>query len=265
MTYTETCDAMAELGRKKGLSVTRTPLAYLMGCVLAGAYIGVALILALTCTAGLPAGVRPLVSGSVFGLGLLLVIFAGAELFTGGVMYATFGLAKRRATVVQVVAMLVAMWIGNLIGSIVVAWVFAEGGGGAVFSTADFLSAYAAKKTSADPLALVCRSALCNWLVCLAIWMPARIQNEAAKIWAMAWCLLAFVACGFEHSVANMTAFSLALFDPKPAVTLAAAAYNLSWVTLGNGVGGGVFVALSYLLYARTEAQPTQPDKAVSP
>ncbi len=264
MTYTETCDAMAELGRKKGAAVLRTPLAYLMGCVLAGAYIGAALILALTCTAGLPAGVRPLVSGTVFGIGLVLTIFAGAELFTGGVMYGTFGLAKRRATAVQVLAMLLVMWIGNLIGAIVVSWVFAKGGGGAIYSTADFLAAYVAKKTSADPLALVCRSALCNWLVCLAIWTPARIQNEAAKIWAMAWCLLAFVACGFEHSVANMTAFSLALFDPKPAVTLAAAAYNLSWVTLGNLVGGGVFVALSYLVYARVE-QPAPSQKAVAP
>ena len=253
MTLNETCASMAAAGLKKGSAAIKTPIGFFVGSILAGAYIGIALVLALTCAAGLPAGVRPLVTGSVFGIGLLLVIFAGAELFTGGVMYATFGLMLRKATITQVLAMLVLMWIGNLVGSFLVSWVFAEGGGGVIFSTPNFLHDYATKKATSSIVALVARSALCNWLVCLAIWTPARLQNEAAKIWAMAWCLLAFVACGFEHSVANMSVFSLALLDPTPASTLAGAMYNLSWVTLGNIIGGGVFVALAYGAYARTE------------
>ena len=256
MTLNETCAAMAESGRKKGLAATRSPAAFLVGALFAGAYVGIALVLAFTCAAGLPAGVRPLVLGSVFGIGLLLVIFAGAELFTGGVMYGTFGLAKRTMSITDVLAMLVLMWVGNLVGSALLAWIFAQGGGGAVFSTKDFLPGVVAKKVYVAPLALVARATLCNWLVCLALWTPARIQNEAAKVIIVAWCLLAFVACGFEHSVANMTAFSLALLQPGHTLTLYAAAYNLLWVTIGNILGGGLFVAGAYLWYAKTEPSP---------
>ncbi len=257
MTLNETCAAMAASGCKKGLAATRSPAAYFMGTVFAGAYIGIALVLAYTCAAGLAPGVRPLVLGSVFGIGLLLVIFAGAELFTGGVMYGAFGLAKRTMTPADVVVMLALMWVGNLVGSALLGWVFSSGGGGVIFSTKDFLQGVVAKKVYVDPLALVARSSLCNWLVCLAIWTPARVQNEAAKVILTAWCLLAFVACGFEHSVANMTAFTLALLQPgHHAVTLYGAAYNLLWVTLGNVIGGGLFVAGAYLFYAQTEAAP---------
>ena len=257
MTLNETCAAMAESGRKKGLAAVRTPGAFLAGAILAGAFIGIALVLALTCTAGLPAGVRPLVSGSVFGIGLLLVMFAGAELFTGGVMYGTFGLALRTTTPAQVVAMLALMWVGNLVGSALLAGIFAQGGGGAIFSNPGFLQGYIEKKTQVAPLALVARSTLCNWLVCLAIWAPARVQNEAAKVILTAWCLLAFVACGFEHSVANMTVFTLGLLQPGHTLTLYAAGYNLLWVTIGNLFGGALFVAGAYLWYARIESAPT--------
>lgn len=261
MTYTETCTTMAELGRHKVATATRTPGAFFSGAMLAGAYIGIALILALTVSAGLPAGVRPLVTGATFGLGLLLVVLAGAELFTGAVMYVTFGLARGNMTWSSALLMLVEVWIGNLVGSAIVAGLFAAGGGGAIFAAPPaYLHDYVTHKIAADVVALLARATLCNWLVCLAIWTAARIQNEAAKIIAMAWCLLAFVACGFEHSVANMTAFSLGLFDPSQVGDAVGIVRNLAIVTLGNIIGGSVFVAGAYLWAARGEAAPTQPN-----
>ena len=255
MTYTETCDHFARLAASKVAAMKRSPFGFAVGTLLAGAYIGIALILALTCSAGLPAGARPLVNGSVFGLGLLLVVFSGAELFTGHVMYMTFGWARRTVSPLDGLMLWVFVWIGNLIGSVVLMWLFAKGGGGSIYAApAAFVHDYVAKKETATVAALLCRAILCNWLVCLALWMPARIQNEAAKIWAMAWCLLAFVACGFEHSVANMSVAALGLFDPARAGTLYGGAYNLLWVTLGNIVGGGLLVALAYLAASTTEA-----------
>ena len=95
--------------------------------------------------------------------------------------------------------------------------------------------------------ALFARGILCNWLVCLALWMAMRVSSESAKCIVIAWCLLAFIAAGFEHSVANMTVHLLALFGPSnDAVSLFGAAHNLLWVTLGNVVGGSVFVGLAY-------------------
>lgn len=257
MTVDEACDWFSQTGARRLAFLRNSPIGFSIGSLLGGAYIGIALVLALTVSAGLPAGVRPLVAGSVFGLGLLLVSFAGAELFTGSVMYAAFGLARGRLRWPGALGMLLWVWIGNLVGSALLAWVFATGGGGTVFATPQpFLHDYIAHKVNVAPGALVARASLCNWLVCLALWTPARIKSESGKIIAMAWCLLAFVASGFEHSVANMTAFALAWFSPDHPVTLAGAAYNLAWVTVGNVIGGSVLVAAAYLAIARTERGP---------
>ena len=254
MTYTESCNSFAALAGHKVAGMKRAPLGFAVGTMLAGAYIGIAYVLALTVAAGLPPGVRPLALGAVFGIGLILVVMAGAELFTGHVMYMTFGLAKGTVTPVDALATLAFVWIGNLVGSIALALLFAKGGGGAVFAApAAYLHDFIAKKEGSDVLALLCRATLCNWLVCLAIWLPSRLSGDSAKIIGMAWCLLAFVACGFEHSVANMTIFTLGLVDPTPTGTLAGAGYNLLWVSVGNLIGGGLLVAGAYMLAAATD------------
>jgi nitrite transporter len=105
----------------------------------------------------------------------------------------------------------------------------------------------AAMKMNASGASLFARAVLCNWLVCLAIWMAARVDSDIAKCAVIFWCLLAFIACGFEHSVANMTLLGLALAGNHPeSVSLTGAAWNLGWVTLGNIVGGALFVGGAY-------------------
>jgi len=124
-----------------------------------------------------------------------------------------------------------------------------------VFANADpMFNAYVQHKVEADGIALFARAILCNWLVCLAIWTAARMKGDAAKCIAMAWILLAFVAAGFEHSVANMTALTLGLMAPHPVIDLAGTVHNLVVVTAGNTVGGLVFVVFGYMLAARTDA-----------
>jgi nitrite transporter NirC len=264
MNYTQTCDNFAQFAKRKAEAMKRAPLSLLAGCMLAGAYIGIALILALTCSAGLPAGVRPLVTGSVFGIGLLLVLFAGADMYTGYVMYVVFGVARRTISLIDATLLLVFVWVGNLIGGALFAWLYTASGGGVVFSTPNFLHDYVMHKEVVGWVPLLAKATLCNWLVCLAIWTPARLQSESAKILALAWCLLAFVACGFEHSVANMTAVLVGLMAPVGVGfgTPALAAYNLAIVTLGNFIGGGVLVAGAYLLYAGAD-QDSAPQKPV--
>ncbi|MGC1302918.1 MAG: formate/nitrite transporter family protein [Caulobacteraceae bacterium] len=269
MNYTQTCDNFAKLARHKADAMKKAPLSLLVGCMLAGAYIGIALILALTCSAGLPAGVRPLVTGSVFGIGLLLVLFAGADMYTGYVMYVIFGLGRRTISLVEAIMLLVFVWVGNLIGGALFSWLFTATGGGVVFSTKTFLHDYVMHKEVVGWVPLLAKATLCNWLVCLAIWTPARLQNESAKIIAVAWCLLAFVACGFEHSVANMTAVLVGLFAPVDIGfgTPALAAYNIAIVTLGNFIGGGLLVGGAYLLYAKAdqETPPLRPVERTHP
>ncbi len=248
--YVDTLDHFASVARER-VAAARSPVSFLAGSALGGAYIGIAMILALTVGAGVPVGTRPLAMGGVFGIGLLLVVFAGAELFTGYALYCVIGLARRTITPGQAMKVLVLVWVGNLIGSLILAVLFAVAGGGGVFSTPGFLSGYVAHKVEAAPVAVLARAVLCNWLVCLAIWTAARLQSEAAKVLVIAWCLLAFVAPGFEHSVADMTAFALGLLAPGATLGWVPAANDLALATLGNLVGGGLFVAGSYLLAAQ--------------
>ena len=244
----------AEVAREKAESARLRPMGFFVGAIMAGAYIGIAMILALSAAAALPAGDRPLVMGAVFGIGLILTVFAGAELFTGYVMYTGFGLARGAIGNVDVVRMLAMVWLGNLVGAIVLVALFVAGGGGGVFAgTAELLRGYVAHKVDSGVLALIARGALCNWLVCLAIWTATRVDGDAAKCIVLAWALTAFVTPGFEHSVANMTALTLGLLVDNPTISLVGALRNLALVTLGNVTGDLALVVLPYLAAARTD------------
>ncbi len=120
-----------------------------------------------------------------------------------------------------------------------------------VSDSSSFLNQVASAKMNASVIELLARGILCNWLVCVALWMSGRTQNDAAKCILIFWCLFAFIASGFEHSVANMTLFSIALLGVHPeTVSLSGMAYNLFWVTLGNLLAGSLFVAFGYWLYS---------------
>jgi nitrite transporter NirC len=149
-------------------------------------------------------------------------------------------------------------WVGNLIGSVLVAAIFVLGGGGQILKEgSDLIFSAATAKMSAAPLALIARGILCNWLVCLALWSSARAKDDAAKCIIIFWCLFAFVASGYEHSIANMTVFAIALLGNHPdTVSLGGAAYNLLWVTLGNLIAGVGFMGGAYWLANGRVAKP---------
>jgi len=121
-----------------------------------------------------------------------------------------------------------------------------DGGGLALAGKSPLIINVAAAKMNAPALELVARAMLCNWFVCLAIW------KDTAKCIAIFWCLYAFIASGFEHSVANMTLLSIALLaEHPPTVTLAGLGWNLLWVTIGNAISGAGIVGLGYWAASR--------------
>ena len=252
--YEPTIVHFAEVARDKADSLVRAPVGFFVGAMMAGAYIGIAMVLALSCAAGMPPGARPLVLGGVFGVGLILTVFAGGELFTGYVMYTGFGLARRSVTWSWAIAMTGVVWAGNLAGALILVGLFVSGGGGSVLADGGvYLNSYVTHKVEADAVALIARAILCNWLVCLAIWTATRVSGDAAKCIVLAWVLLAFVAAGFEHSIANMTALALGLLAPHPAIALEGVVRNLGLVTLGNIIGAAFFIVGGYLSAARTD------------
>jgi nitrite transporter NirC len=265
--YQETIDQFAETTARKVRAMTDNPLGFFAAAMMAGAYIGLGIIAITSIGQGLDGSVRPLVMGLCFAIALTLVVFAGAELFTGHTMLMTFGLLRRKVTPGGLLGAWATTWLGNLAGAAALALLFWLGGGGAILRQgADLIFTTADAKMHAAPLALVAKGALCNWLVCLAIWMSARTSNDVAKCIMIFWCLFAFVASGFEHSVANMTVFAIALLGNHPdTITIGGAFYNLLWVSLGNIVGGAVFVGCGYVLSSGKAKRAPLADAAAVP
>lgn len=246
--YADTIDAFAAAAEKKVAALRRAPAAFFVSSMLAGAYIGLGIILIFTLGSQVPADLQKLVMGATFGIALTLVVIAGGELFTGHTMIMALRGFSGRGTARDVAASWITTWIGNLAGALVLVALFTLGGGGGLLASPDALvMKVAALKMNASAESLVARGILCNWLVCLAIWMSARVDSDIAKCAVIFWCLLAFIASGFEHSVANMTVLGLALAGHHPdTVTLGGFAWNLGWVTLGNVIGGAIFVGGAY-------------------
>ena len=259
--YGETIEQFINSAVAKSEMLRRLPHSFLVSAMMAGAYVGVGIILIFSIGSDLDPSIRPLAMGACFGIALILVVFAGSDLFTGHTMFMTLGLLKRRVSPGDLAASWAVSWIGNLLGAALLAWIFVAGGGANVLhAKSGLIFTVAAAKVNAPALELFARAVLCNWLVCLALWMAARMKDDTAKCIAIFWCLFAFIASGYEHSVANMTVLGIALLAPHPAtITIGGMAYNLFWVTLGNIVGGAGFVGLGYWVVSRP-----MPAKAVA-
>jgi nitrite transporter len=261
----ETVQKLAAIGVAKANFLESNSTGFMISSAMAGIYVGFAILLIFSLGSFLDPAIRPLVMGASFGLALILVVFAGAELFTGLTMSMTLAVLERRVSLKSLLSVWGASWIGNLIGALLLAALFVLGGGGVITAAgSEFIYKAAAAKMNMDILPLLCRAILCNWLVCLAIWMATRITSDAGRMIAIAWCLFAFITSGYEHSVANMTIFAVALLSAHPEnVTWGGMAWNLFWVTIGNTFAGAVFMAGAYWRAAAspsgTSARQIQP------
>ena len=263
MPIPDALDESVALAVSKATQAKRRLPSYLWASMLAGAYVGVAVVLLVSVSAPLVADGSPsakLVQGAVFGVALTLVVFAGSELFTGNVMYMLQGLAARKVKVSDLAGVWVASLVGNLVGSLGFA-ALVHGGGSLAGPGSGLIDTMTASKAALTGPQLFWRSVLCNMLVCLALWMAGRTKSDAAKLVVLWWALMAFIASGFEHSVANMTIFGLGIFDGT--ATIGELGRNLLWTVPGNVVGGGVLIGLGYSWLGRrpvaapvTEPQP---------
>ncbi|WP_123040237.1 formate/nitrite transporter family protein [Cohnella candidum] len=250
--FKESIETMVQTALKKKELLDQSRLRYLLAAGLAGAFVGIGIVLIISIGAPLFAIKSPVTSmamGASFGIALTLVIFAGSELFTGNNMYFAFGTLSGATTWKDMLRNWAWCYAGNLLGAMVLVMLVAGSGIFHGIGPDHLLMAIAAKKMSLGWSSLFFRGILCNWLVCLAIWCSARAKSDSAKLVLIWWMLFAFIASGYEHSVANMTVLGLALVLPHPeTVTLAGWFHNMIPVTLGNIVGGAGFLACLYWL-----------------
>ncbi len=234
----------------------RGPFELFALAVLGGAFIGLGALLFTVVVTSSTLGFGPtrLLGGVAFSLGLILVVVAGAELFTGNNLLA-LAWASRLITFRAVLRNWAIVYLGNLVGALLTVGLVVLGrvhefGGGAVGETLRTIAVHKVGLGEAQAFAL---GVLCNGLVCLAVWLSLAARSVADKVLAIVFPIAAFVAIGFEHSVANMflLPWELALHGCENG-KLQATVVNLILVTLGNVVGGTLLVAGVYwVIYLR--------------
>lgn len=232
----------------------------LVGGFLGGAYIAFGSLVAIAVSSGLAPetwGTLPtLFTGAVFALGLILVLVAGAELLTGNMALLPIALLRRKITVAQLGVNFGLVLVGNLLGSLFVAYFLAYKSG-VIGATASTAGAAGLEHTRAVALAagkgvtegnteIFLRAIGCNWLVCLAVWMSYSAEDIGGKILAIFFPIMAFVAMGFDHVVANMFFLPLGHFIGTPGLGWDDVARNLVLAFCGNLVGAAVFVGGFY-------------------
>jgi formate transporter len=242
---------------KAALSPAKATVAGFLG----GAYIAFGGLVAISVSSGLKPetwGTLPtLFTGATFALGLVLCVIAGSELLTGNMALVPLAALRRRASWRAVTMNFTWVLIGNLIGSLFVAYFLAVKTG---VLTAELplqrLAAIAtAKGETETDWQIFLRAIGCNWLVCLAVWMALAADDIGGKILAIFFPILAFVAIGFDHVVANMFFIPAAIFAHVQGIGWDDAIRNWIFAFLGNLVGAGVFVAgIYYYLYGRDDA-----------
>jgi formate/nitrite transporter len=268
---------MAQVAVKTGVKKAhRTWDRVLVSSILAGAYIAFGGMVAITVSSGLDPetwGTLPtLFTGAAFTLGLVLVLIAGSDLATGNMMLVPLSAMRGKLGVADVVRNLTLVLLGNLIGALFVAFFLAVqtgviGGPGAEGSAAlthERLSSIALDKATAHTAwQTFLRAVGCNWLVCLAVWMSLAATSVSGKILAIFFPIMAFVAMGFDHVVANMFFLPAAIFADVPGIGWGDAVRNWLLAGAGNFVGAVIFVSTSYW-YLFLKGQPDETEQGAS-
>lgn len=230
--------------------------------IAAGAFIAFGAQGSLTAMAGTDAlafGFAKLLGGIVFSTGLMLIVFTGSELFTGNVLIG-ISVLEKKTSVWQLIRNWILVYLGNFVGAVIVAsliyFASAFHGTGEVLGVMGLKVAYG--KVNLTPVQAFCSGILCNWLVCMAVWLAAAAKDVSGKILAILFPITTFAMSGYEHCVANMYMITNGLFVKTSEAVVAASGFtaeqlatlnikaflvdNLIAVTLGNIVGAFLFV-----------------------
>ncbi len=268
--YSETIETLAQQAAAKLEGQRRSLSAHLIRSMLAGMYVGAAIVLIFIIGGSLskdnPSIVK-LLMGVCFGGALTIVIFAGSELFTGSNLVLTLGVLSKKADISDLAANWFWTWIGNLLGSILLAVLAVRAGVFDAEPVKSFVLKLVQTKMNLPPEQLIWRAVLANWMVCLGVWMAARIKSEPGRILMIWWCMFTFITCGYEHSIANMCGLMLGILLPHQgmAISLGGYAYNLALATLGNIIGGAIFVAGAYWLASPKARAAIAPAPSMEP
>lgn len=221
------------------------PLKYLLYSVMAGFYLVVAIVLSNIAAAVLyPTFPQfgKLIGALLFPTAIILIVFVGGELFTGNNMTMAIGSFDKKVSWLGTLRVWLFSYIGNFIGSFILAFLFVKSGSSASVLT-DYYNEIIMPKLELDPIQMLLRGILCNFMVCLAVFIGFRMQTESGKLVLMFMVITAFVISGFEHSIANMGIYTIAYFLLGK-LPMGLVVKSMFFVTLGNILGGALLLGL---------------------
>lgn len=247
----ESVEAIAKAGEGKLAFAKKHTGRYLSRAVIAGFFIVVGTVISNLCGvwfAEESIGTAKLLSAASFSAALILIVLLGGELFTGANFVMGVSLYERKVSPLGVLGVWALCYIGNLLGIMFICWLIAASGASSEL-LAKQVTACLPGKLGASWQLLILKGALCNFLVCTGVYSGFKLKSESGKIIVITLVITTFILAGFEHSIANMATFSLAVFL-IPGADISAMLYNLLWVTLGNILGGAVLLGLPLWLSA---------------
>lgn len=246
-------NALETLSKKAQASaqlVQTRPLEYMVRAMLAGIYLGFATIFCLKTVNGMYINGDPMagfVAALLFGVALVMIVYGGAELFTGNTMYFAISTLSGITSVKMMIRVWTLCFIGNLLGGLFFALLMAPTGIIQELGMDNWLFALVEGKMNHTTMEIFFRAILCNWLVCMAIFLPKTLKNEFAQIFTLMLLVSVFFVSSFEHVIANLVSFSLVLIIPHPeTITISKAIHNVIPATFGNIIGGALFMGALY-------------------
>jgi nitrite transporter NirC len=191
-----------------------------------------------------------------FGAAIILIAYGGGDLFTGNTFYFTYAAIKKRIQWPEVFRIWTYSYAGNILGAVAFALLIAGTGLFRDNQVNGYLLSVVSYKMNAPTFELFFRAILCNWLICLAFFIPMSLQGDGPKLFTMMLFVFCFFISGYEHSIANMCTFAIALvLDHPGTISVKGVIHNLIPVTLGNLIGGGVLMGGLYAYLNHSPAE----------
>ncbi|MFS0726056.1 formate/nitrite transporter family protein [Paenibacillus sp. 1P07SE] len=239
-----------QLALKKEKVYRNNKLHYLLRAMLASMFIGFGVIVAFKTGSFFYADQSPFLypmAAITFGAAIILISYGGGDLFTGNTFYFTYAALRGKLKWARVVTLWLYSYGGNVLGAAAFALLIWATGLFREVSVHAFLLEVVEKKMHAPTMELFFRGLLCNWLVCLAFFIPMNLRGDGPKLFAMMLFVFCFFISGYEHSIANLCTFAIAfVVDTQGSVSVGGMLHNLIPVTLGNLLGGAVFMGWMY-------------------
>ncbi|MEH7109976.1 MULTISPECIES: formate/nitrite transporter family protein [Bacillaceae] len=246
----ESLREVEKLALKKVTIFRQSLLRYILRAMLASMFIGFGVIVAFKTGNYFYMEHSPFtypMAAITFGAAIILIAYGGGDLFTGNTFYYTYAAFRRKLSWSEVIRLWVCSYIGNILGAAAFAFMIFTTGLFAESTVNGFLLSVVDKKMHVPTVELFFRAILCNWLVCLAFFLPMGLKGDGPKMFAMMLFVFCFFISGYEHSIANMCTFAIALVLNHPGtISWGGVIHNLVPVTIGNLFGGGVLMAFMY-------------------